>query len=56
MDKSLKRLRELQKQMMVIREEADRLIAESHRILGDARLEKKPARKPASARRPRTSR
>ena len=45
MEKSLKRLRELQEQMMVIREEADRLIAESHRILGDAKARKKPSRK-----------
>ena len=47
MEKSLKRLRELQEQMMLIREEADRLIAESHRILGDAKAEKKPGRKAA---------
>jgi hypothetical protein len=55
MDKSLKRLRELQEQMMVIREEADRLIAESHRILGDARAEKKPATRGA-AKRPKPAR
>ena len=48
MEKSLKRLRELQEQMMAIREEADRLIAESQRILGDARTARKPARKPAA--------
>ena len=48
MEKSLKRLRELQEQMMVIREEADRLIAESHRILGDAKAQKKPSRKAVS--------
>lgn len=51
MEESLKRLRELQEQMMVIREEADRLIAESHRILGDAMAEKKPVKK-AAAKRP----